>query len=67
MDAFITFNKGLLGMPLHWQLWLVLLVAANLIGPLVFWKRTEAKVVLAVFLTGATLMIVLTALPLTNN
>ena len=32
MKAFIKFNRGMLKMPLHWQLWLMLLVAANLVA-----------------------------------
>ena len=29
MRAFIKFNRGLLKMPPHWQLWLTILVTAN--------------------------------------
>ncbi len=33
MRSFLRFHRGLLGMPLHWQLWLGLLISANLIAP----------------------------------
>ncbi len=36
MHAFIKFNKGLMKMPIHWQLWLALLVVANGVIPLFF-------------------------------
>lgn len=49
MRAFIKFNRGILKMPLHWQLWLTLLVTANMISPLFFLDRIEAQVVLEEF------------------
>jgi len=44
MHAFIKFNKGLMKMPIHWQLWLALLVVANGVIPLFFLNRLEAQV-----------------------
>ncbi len=61
MRAFIEFNRGLMGMPLPWQLWLMLLVVANLVVPLFFLNRLEAQVVVAAFLASMALMTVLTA------
>ena len=62
MRAFITFNKGLMKMPVYWQPWLLLLVALNLVVPLVFFAdRLEAQVVMGSLLVSMTLMTVLTA------
>ena len=46
MRAFLKFNKGILRMPLPWRLWMVLLVALNLVLPLFFFDRLEAQLVL---------------------
>ena len=61
MNAFIKFNRGVLKMPLHWQLWLVLLVTANGVSPLFFLQHVEAQAVLVGFLVSMTLMTLLTA------
>ncbi len=61
MRAFLKFNRGVLKMPLHWQLWLILLVAANGVAPLLFLQHVEARVVLVTFLASVTLMTLLTA------
>ena len=60
MRAFIKFNKGMLKMPVHWQLWLFLLITANLLIPLFFLSRVEARVVVAVLAASMTLTTVLT-------
>ncbi|MFQ5477816.1 MAG: hypothetical protein ACE5E4_04280 [Candidatus Binatia bacterium] len=62
MHAALKFTKGLLRSPLRVKIWLLLLVAVNLLGPLAFLDRLEARVVLVVFLAGAGLMVGLTAL-----
>ena len=62
MRAFIKFNKGMLKMPLPVRLWLMLLVAANMVVPLFFISHLEAQVVLGVFMGSAILMTVLTGL-----
>ncbi len=56
MKALIKFTKGLMSMPMPWPVWLGLLVAANLAGPIYFFDALEAKVVLAAFLASAALM-----------
>ncbi len=61
MHAFIKFNKGMLKMPLHWQLWLAVLVAMNLVVPFFYLQRLEAQVVLGAILAGMMLMTLLTA------
>ncbi len=43
MRAFNTFNKGVLMMLRHWQLWHMLLVAANMIGKQVGGKGVAAN------------------------
>ncbi len=58
--AFIKFNKGMLKMPVHWQLWLFLLITANLLIPLFFLARIEAQLVVAAFAAGVMLTTVLT-------
>ena len=61
MHALIKLNKGMLKLPRHWQLWLAVLVAANLVVPLVYVERLEAQVVLGTILASMTLMTLLTA------
>jgi hypothetical protein len=60
MKAFIRFNRGMLKMPLHWQLWNMLLVTANLVAPLFFLDRFEAQVVLGTLMASVMLMTFLT-------
>ncbi len=31
MKSFIRFNKGMMQMPIHWQIWLLLLVTVNVL------------------------------------
>jgi len=61
MKAFIKLNKGMLKMPLQWQLWMAVLVAANLVAALFFLHRIEAQVVLGTLLASMILMTYLTA------
>ena len=61
MRAFIKFNKGMMRMPIHWQLWIMLLVTFNLIIPLFFLDRLEAQVVVGAIVASMILMTVLTA------
>ena len=60
MKAFIKFNKGVMKMPIAWQLWLMLLVAANAVAPFFFSHHLEAQVALGTFLVSAMLMTWLT-------
>jgi hypothetical protein len=62
MSAFLKFNKGVMKLPGPIKVWLVVLVAGNMIVPLLFLGRVEARVVLSVFLASAMLMMLLTAL-----
>ncbi len=62
MHAFIKFNKGIMSMPIYWQLWLMLLVTFNLIIPLFFLNRLETQVVVGALVASMILMTVLTAI-----
>ena len=62
MGAFIKFNKGIMSMPIYWQLWLMLLVTFNLIIPLFFLYRLEAQAVVGALVASMILMTVLTAI-----
>lgn len=58
--SLLKFVKGLLKMGPFVVLWLGVLIAFNFAIPLYFWPQIEAIITIAVFLTGALLMIVLT-------
>ena len=60
--AFIKLNRGLMQMPVHWQLWIMLLVITNLVTPLFFLGHLEAQLALAAILANLMLMTVLTGL-----
>lgn len=60
--AFIKFNKSLMKLPMQWQLWLMLLVGANMVGPFFFLDRLEAQVALGVIMLSMMLMTVITHL-----
>ncbi len=61
MQAMIGFTKALMSMPMPWQLWIGLLVAVNVAGPIYFFEALEAKVVLAAFLASAASMMAIFA------
>lgn len=58
--AFIKLNKGMMKMPIYWQLWLMLMVAANAVTPLLYLDRLEARVVLVTFVASVVLTTLLT-------
>lgn len=62
MRALIKFNKGMMNMPIQWQLWLALLVTANLVVPIFFIGRIEAQIVVGTILLSMMLMTYLTSL-----
>ncbi len=43
MAAFIKFNKGLLRYPSQVKVWLIALIAVNLVAPLFYVNRIEAQ------------------------
>ena len=61
MNAFIKFNKGILTMPLGWKVWLMVLVAYNMVVPLFYFGRLEAQVVFVTLLASMGLMTLITA------
>ncbi len=61
MQSFQKFNKGLLKLPFGVQLWLFVLMCANMVAPLFFFDKIEAQVSVAVFIASAMLMVYLTA------
>ncbi len=61
MKAMIGFTKGLMSLPMPWPVWLGLLVAVNVAGPIYFFEALEAKVAIAAFLASAALMMAIFA------
>jgi hypothetical protein len=61
MNAFIKFNKGLFKMSTPVRLWLLMLVAVNLVVPLFFLQRLEAQIVVGTMFLSMMLMTGLTA------
>ena len=62
MKSFIKFNQGMMRSPLQVRLWLMLLLAANLVAPLFFLDHPEAQVVLLAFVASIGAMTLLTGL-----
>ncbi len=60
MRSFLRFNQGMLRMPMRLQLWVLVLVGANIVAPLFFLRHFEAQLTLAAGLLGLALMSVLT-------
>lgn len=56
MNSVIRFHRGLLAMPARLQVWVGMLVVANLVVPFFYLHHIEAKVTLAVGLIGLVLM-----------
>jgi len=52
---------GMLRLPLAAKVWLMALIAVNMMAPLQYLGRAEARLVLATFMAGFLLMLVLTA------
>ena len=61
MNTFIKFNKGLLKMPFGVRLWLMLLIAINMVVPLFYFDRLEAQVILGALFASMMLMLIITA------
>lgn len=62
MKSFIRFNKGMMLMPFHWQLWLLLLLTINVAIPLLWVGHLEAQLVLGAMIANVILMTLLTGL-----
>ena len=60
MNAFIRFKRGLFRLPVGVRLWMLLLVSANLVLPVIYFQQSEARIVLLTFFAGILLMVVIT-------
>ena len=59
MKSMMTFMKTMMIMPIHWQVWLGVLVTANMVVPFFFIHMLEAQVVLAAAIVGMVIMSVI--------
>lgn len=59
--AVVRYHRGLARMPLSWKPWLFSLLGANMIAPLFWFDRFEAKVVFCVALLNFVTFVFLTA------
>ncbi len=60
MNAFIKFNRGILQLPILVRVWLMLLMSVNLLAPIIYIQRSEARIVLLTFLASFLLMVLIT-------
>jgi len=60
MNPFIKFNRGILRLPNPVRLWLLLLMAVNLVVPVIYLQRSEAQVVVLTFIASFVLMVLIT-------
>jgi hypothetical protein len=56
MKSMMNFIKTMLIMPIHWQIWLGVLVSVNIVAPLFFLHTLEAQVVLVMGIVGLMIM-----------
>ena len=57
MKAMDDFFRTMLKLPKPWLFWLALLMAANMVGPIVFIKSLEGKMVILAAMAGAAIQI----------
>ncbi len=60
MNAFIKFNRGVLKLPILVRVWLMLLMSVNLLAPIIYIQRSEARIVLLTFLASFLVMVLIT-------
>ena len=60
IDGIVEFNRAVFKMPIPWRIWMMLLMAVNLIVPFFFLDRIEAWVVLVTMIVSAALMMAMT-------
>ncbi len=60
MNDFIRFNRGVLRLPIYVRLWLLLLVSANFIVPIIYFQQSEARIILITFFASFLLMVLIT-------
>ena len=56
MKSTLDFMKTMMIMPIHWQIWLGMLVAVNIVVPLFFIHTLEAQIILAMAVIGLGVM-----------
>ena len=61
VNPFVKFMLGMWRFPLPVKAWLMALMVANMMVPLVYIGRTEARIVLGTFMASFVLMLALTA------
>ena len=59
MKSIMNFIKTMLIMPIHWQIWLGILVTVNIVVPIFFIHALEAQVVFATAIVGLGIMSVI--------
>ncbi len=59
MQACKEFMKGILSLPLGWQLWVGLMLVLNMVAPIMLIKHIEAQVTLVAMMAGGMTGIVL--------
>jgi len=57
VKAMIDFFRAMLKLPKPWLFWLALLMAANMVGPILFIKSLEAWMVILAAMAGAAIQI----------
>ena len=60
IDGIVQFNRAVFKMPIPWRIWMLLLMAVNMIVPLFFLGHIEARVVLVTMIVSAALMMAMT-------
>jgi len=60
IKGIVKFNRAVFKLPIPWRVWLMLLMAVNMIVPVFFLDRIEARVVLITMIVSATLMMAMT-------
>lgn len=60
IKGIVKFNRAVFQLPIPWRVWLMLLMAVNMIVPFFFLDRIEARVVLITMIVSATLMMAMT-------
>ncbi len=56
MKSMMNFMKTMMIMPIHWQVWLGVLVTSNIVAPFFFIHTLEAQVVLVTGIVGLLVM-----------
>ena len=59
MKSMMKLMRTMMIMPIHWQVWLGILVIVNMIVPFFFIHTLEAQVVVATFIVGLVIMSVI--------